>query len=79
MRKLPEKPSAQLQSEVQVCKSKFQSSGICKINCQKGRYETEVSLANLAVKFAGLEISLANRLKWYCSVCYYTIEIRLEN
>lgn len=41
--------------------------------------ETEVSLANLAVKFAGLEISLANRLKWCCSVCYYTNEIRLEN
>lgn len=54
---------AQLKSEVPVCKSKFQSSEICKIKCQKGREETEVSITNLAVKFARLETSLANRLK----------------
>jgi hypothetical protein len=49
--------------EFPVCKSKFQSSEICKIKCQKGREETEVSITNLAVKFARLETSLANRLK----------------
>ena len=54
---------AQMKLEFPVCKSKFQSSEICKIKCQKGREETEVSITNLAVKFARLETSLANRLK----------------
>ena len=49
--------------EFPVCKRKFQSSEICKIKCQKDREETEVSITNLAVKFARLETSLANRLK----------------
>lgn len=57
------KVDAQMKFEFPVCKSKFQSSEICKIKCQKGREETEVNITNLAVKFARLETSLANRLK----------------
>ncbi len=41
------KKEAQLKIEVPVCKSKFQSSEICKIKCQKGREETEILCVHL--------------------------------
>ena len=59
---------AQLQTEVPVCKSKFQSGEICKRKCQERAFKTGFSHTNLGVKFASLEISLANGLKRRCSV-----------
>jgi hypothetical protein len=47
---------------MQMSSIKIKKIPVCKSKCQKDRLETEVSLANLAVKFASLEKSLTKRL-----------------